>query len=59
MRRTEALRASAARWHRTWQKALRWDRDEVLAEQVTLLRRNFPMTLWASLITSVGTVWIM
>lgn len=59
MRRADALRARAAGWHRAWRDALRWDRDEVLAEQVALLRRNFPMTLWASLITSVGTVWIM
>lgn len=59
MRRADALRARAASWHHAWHDALRWDRDEVLAEQVALLRRNFPMTLWASLITSVGTVWIM
>ncbi|ODU58037.1 MAG: hybrid sensor histidine kinase/response regulator [Comamonadaceae bacterium SCN 68-20] len=38
---------------------MRWERDAVLAEQVLLLRRNFPVTLWASLITSVGTVWVM
>lgn len=59
MRLTDLLRGLAADWHGAWREALRWERDEVLAEQVALLRRNFPMTLWASLITSVGTVWIM
>ena len=42
-----------------WRSALRWDRDEVLAEQVRLMRRSFPPTLWASLLSSVGTAWIM
>ena len=28
-----------------------WERDEVLREQVALLRQNFPMTLLASLAT--------
>lgn len=59
MRRIDAWCARAAGWRRAWRVALRWDRDEVLVEQVALLRRNFPMTLWASLVTSVGTVWIM
>lgn len=31
----------------------------MLAEQVVLLRRSFPMTLGASLLTSLGTVWVM
>ncbi len=35
------------------------DRDEMLAEQVLLLRRSFPMTLGASLLTSLGTIWVM
>ena len=43
----------------TWRDALRWDRDEVLAEQVALLRRSFPATLGTSLFTAVGTTWIM
>jgi signal transduction histidine kinase/CheY-like chemotaxis protein len=42
-----------------WREALRWDRDEVLAEQQRLLRRSFPATLWASLFSSAGTAWIM
>lgn len=33
--------------------------DEVLREQVALLRHNFPMTLLASLATALGTLWIM
>lgn len=33
--------------------------DEVLREQVTLLRQNFPMTLLASLATALGTLWVM
>lgn len=37
----------------------RWERDEVLREQVTLLRQNFPMTLLASLATALGTLWVM
>ena len=54
-----ALARAARNWRSAWREALRWERDAVLAEQVLLLRRNFPVTLWASLITSVGTVWIM
>lgn len=44
------------RWHSS---ATGQDRDELVAEQVLLLRRSFPMTLWASLLTSLGTVWVM
>ena len=36
-----------------------WERDEVLREQVALLRQNFPMTLLASLATALGTLWVM
>ena len=36
-----------------------WERDEVLREQVALLHQNFPMTLLASLATSLGTLWLM
>ncbi len=36
-----------------------WERDEVLREQVALLRQNFPMTLLASLVTALGTLWVM
>jgi len=54
-----ALARAVRNWRSAWREALRWERDAVLAEQVLLLRRNFPVTLWASLITSVGTVWIM
>jgi signal transduction histidine kinase/ActR/RegA family two-component response regulator len=36
-----------------------WERDEVLREQVALLRQNFPMTLLASLTTALGTLWVM
>ena len=36
-----------------------WERDEVLREQVALLRHNFPMTLLASLATALGTLWVM
>jgi len=35
-----------------------WERDEVLREQVALLRQNFPMTLLASLATALGTLWV-
>ena len=35
------------------------EHDEVLREQVALLRHNFPMTLLASLATALGTLWIM
>ena len=54
-----ALARAVRNWRSAWREALRWERDAVLAEQVLLLRRNFPVTLWASLITSVGTVWVM
>ncbi|BEU97578.1 hybrid sensor histidine kinase/response regulator [Acidovorax sp. DW039] len=37
----------------------RWERDEILREQVFLLRHNFPMTLLASLATAFGTLWVM
>lgn len=36
-----------------------WEQDEVLREQVALLRHNFPMTLLASLATALGTLWVM
>ncbi|MDH4418845.1 MAG: ATP-binding protein [Acidovorax sp.] len=36
-----------------------WEHDEVLREQVALLRQNFPMTLLASLATALGTLWVM
>ena len=39
--------------------AIGQDRDEMIAEQVRLLRHSFPMTLAASLLTSLGTVWVM
>ena len=42
-------------WHCLWQP----ERSEVLAEQVLLLRRSFPMTLAASLLTSGGTLFVM
>ena len=32
---------------------------EILREQVSLLRHNFPMTLLASLATAFGTLWVM
>ena len=47
---------AAAPW--PW-PSLRWERDEVLREQVALLRQNFPMTLLASLATALGTMWVM
>ncbi len=47
---------AAARW--PW-PSLRWERDEVLREQVALVRQNFPMTLLASLATALGTMWVM
>ena len=56
MAATEALRRARAAWR---QASLHWERDEILAVQVLLLRRSFPMTLAASLLTSVGTVWVM
>ena len=31
----------------------------MLAMQVLLLRRSFPMTLAASVLTSLGTTWIL
>ncbi|WP_240456942.1 hybrid sensor histidine kinase/response regulator [Acidovorax sp. 1608163] len=37
----------------------RWEREEILREQVSLLRHNFPMTLLASLATAFGTLWVM
>ena len=37
----------------------RWERAEILREQVSLLRHNFPMTLLASLATALGTLWVM
>jgi len=46
----------ALRW--PW-PSLRWERDDVLREQVALLRQNFPMTLLASLATALGTLWVM
>ncbi|MDY0108115.1 MAG: histidine kinase dimerization/phospho-acceptor domain-containing protein, partial [Giesbergeria sp.] len=43
-----------------WRRApLHWERDEILAMQVLLLRRSFPMTLAASALTSLGTVWLL
>ncbi|MBH2044194.1 MAG: hybrid sensor histidine kinase/response regulator, partial [Comamonadaceae bacterium] len=47
---------AAARWPCP---SLGWERDEVLREQVALLRQNFPMTLLASLATALGTMWVM
>ena len=41
----------AAPVKRTWAWP-RWERDEILREQVALLRHNFPMTLLASLATA-------
>lgn len=35
------------------------EREEVLREQIALLRQNFPMTLLASLATALGTMWVM
>ncbi|GAB3364621.1 MULTISPECIES: hybrid sensor histidine kinase/response regulator [Giesbergeria] len=56
---TEAKPAPTS-WLERWRSsATGQDRDEVVAEQVVLLRRSFPMTLWASLLTSLGTVWVM
>ncbi|WP_422843445.1 hybrid sensor histidine kinase/response regulator [Acidovorax sp. M2(2025)] len=61
-RPTDALPAAA---HTAPQPATRWGwpvwehNDEVLREQVALLRHNFPMTLLASLITALGTLWVM
>lgn len=43
-------------WQWLWPPA---ERDEVLREQVALLRQNFPMTLLASLVTALGTLWVM
>ena len=48
----------AAPAKRTWAWP-RWERDEILREQVALLRHNFPMTLLASLATALGTQWVM
>lgn len=44
---------------RVWHKLHQAECSEVLAEQVLLLRRSFPMTLAASLLTSGGTLFIM
>lgn len=44
---------------RVWHDLRQPERNEVLAEQAALMRRNFPMTLAASLLTSVGTIWVM
>ena len=43
----------------TWHCLRRPERSEVLAEQVLLLRRSFPMTLAASLLTSGGALFVM
>ena len=42
-----------------WRCVRRREHSEVLAEQAALLQRSFPLTLWASLVTSLGTVWIL
>lgn len=52
--RTQAPPPVELRW---WWPA--WEHDEVLREQVALLRHNFPMTLLASLATALGTLWVM
>jgi signal transduction histidine kinase/ActR/RegA family two-component response regulator len=44
---------------RAWCSLIEPEDSEVLAEQAALIRRSFPMTLYASLVTSVGAVWIM
>lgn len=44
---------------RAWFYLRRPERSEILAEQVALMRRNFPVTLWASLASSGGSVWVM
>ena len=49
----------AATLQSIWHGLQRPERNDVLAEQVRLLRRSFPMTLAASLITSVGAIWVM
>lgn len=46
-------------WTRWRNLVIGQDRDEMLAEQVRLLRHSFPMTLTASLLTSLGTVWVI
>ena len=46
-------------WQSAWRGWRQPERSEVLVEQVALMRRNFPVTLWASLATSVGAVWVM
>ena len=48
------MTASEATARRGWAWPA-WERDEVLREQVALLRQNFPMTLLASLATALGT----
>lgn len=56
----EATPETPARKHRRWpQRRLIPARDDVLREQIALLRHNFPMTLLASLATAVGTLWVM
>ena len=44
---------------RVWRCLRRTEHSEVLAEQAALMQRSFPVTLWASLVTSLGTVWIL
>ncbi len=44
---------------RAWCSLIEPEDSEMLAEQAALLRSSFPMTLYASLVTSVGAVWIM
>ena len=44
---------------RAWRSLIEPEDSEMLAEQAALLRSSFPMTLYASLVTSVGAVWIM
>ena len=59
---TDALPAApdmAARPATRWGWPVWEHNDEVLREQVALLRHNFPMTLLASLITALGTLWVM
>ena len=41
---------------RVWRCLRRTEHSEVLAEQAALMQRSFPVTLWASLVTSLGTV---
>lgn len=39
--------------------SLRWREPAVLRGQVALMQQNFPITLWASLATALGTTWVM